>query len=80
MKAVLRVRRKGVVILPKKLREAAGISEGDEVYAEVAGGAIVLKPLRPTVVDVDPSLVEKLLREEYELEEGAGVGGAEGSP
>ncbi len=68
LKSVLKVRKKGVVILPKKLREEAGIKEGDEVIAEASEGMIVLKPLKPKVVDVDPELIEEFLREEYGLE------------
>ena len=68
LRLVLRVRRKGVVILPKRLREALGVREGDEIVAEIREGAVVLRPLKPVVVDVDPGLVEGILREEYELE------------
>lgn len=67
MKVVLKVGRKGVVILPKALRQAAGISEGD-ILAEAGPGFVVLKPLKPREVDVDSSLVEQLLREEVEAE------------
>ncbi len=68
MRFVLKVRRKGILILPKKLREKAGISEGDEVIVEVEKDRLVMRVLKPRVVDVDPCFVEKLLREEYELE------------
>ncbi len=66
---VLKVRRKGILILPKRLRDKVGINEGDEVIVEVKGDKLVMRVLKPRVVDVDPSLVEELLREEYELEE-----------
>lgn len=68
MLVVLKVRRKGVIILPKKLREAIGLHEGDDVIAEVRGDKIILRSLKPKVVDVDPVYVEELLREEYEVE------------
>lgn len=64
----MKVHRKGVIILPKRLRETLGISEGGEVVAEVSGDVIVLRPLKPRIVDVSPEVVEKLLREEYGLE------------
>jgi bifunctional DNA-binding transcriptional regulator/antitoxin component of YhaV-PrlF toxin-antitoxin module len=54
MRFVLKIRRKEVLILPKKLREAVGLKEGD---------------LKPKVVDVDPNLVEELLGEESRFEE-----------
>ena len=41
----LRVGRKGYVILPKAVREAVGIDEGDEVIVEIRDG-IVLKPAK----------------------------------
>jgi len=69
MKVVLKIRRKGVIILPKKLREALGVKEGDLVTAETVDGSLIVKVLKPKAVDVDPKLVEELLREEYVLEE-----------
>ncbi|RLE94588.1 MAG: AbrB family transcriptional regulator [Thermoprotei archaeon] len=68
MRVVLRVRKKGIVILTKDIRRKAGIDEGDELIVEVEEGKLTMKVLRPKVVDVDPNLVEKLLREEYGLE------------
>lgn len=69
MRVVLKVRRKGIIILPKRLREALDIDEGDEVVAEIVDDKLTLRPLRPRVVDIDPEVVEELLREERELEE-----------
>jgi len=68
VRAILRIRKKGVLILPKKLRESLNVGEGDELLAEVSEGALILKPFKPKIVDVDPSLVEKILSEEDELE------------
>ena len=68
MRITLKVRKKGIIILPKRLREAVGINEGDEVVADVIGDKIILRALKPRVVDVNPEVVEKLLREEYGLE------------
>jgi len=68
MRVVLKVRKKGVLILPKKLREEVGVREGDEVVVEAEEGRLTMRVLKPRVVDVDPDLVEKLLREEYDLE------------
>jgi len=69
MRFLLKIRKKGILILPKKLREAVGFEEGDEVIAEVIGNSLVLRALKPKMVDVDPKLVEKLLREEDKFEE-----------
>lgn len=68
VRVILKVGKKGVLVLPKGLREAAGIEEG-EVLAEAREGEILIRPLRPIVVEVDPSVVEGLLREEGELED-----------
>jgi AbrB family looped-hinge helix DNA binding protein len=69
MRFLLKIRRKGILILPKKLREAVGFEEGDEVIAEVIGDSLVLRALKPKVVDVDPKFVEELLEGEDKFEE-----------
>jgi AbrB family looped-hinge helix DNA binding protein len=69
MRFLLKIRRKGILILPKKLREAVGFEEGDEVIAEVVGDSLVLRALKPKVVDVDPKFVEELLEGEDKFEE-----------
>jgi len=65
---VLKVRKKGVLILPKALRKATGIDEG-EVVAEAEENTIIIKPLKPRVVKIDQCIVEELLNEERRLEE-----------
>ncbi|MGC9097075.1 MAG: AbrB/MazE/SpoVT family DNA-binding domain-containing protein [Infirmifilum sp.] len=67
MEVLLRIRKKGVLILPKSLREAAGIEEG-EVLAEARDGVIVLRPFKLKEVEVDRRIVDELLREEGGLE------------
>ncbi len=42
---VLKVRKKGITILPKRLRQAAGVHEGSEVKAKVLPSGILLRPL-----------------------------------
>jgi len=54
----LKVGRKGYIILPKAVREAVGIEEGDEVIVEIRDG-ILLKPVRRNNVD---ELRERLRR------------------
>ena len=65
---VLKVRKKGVLILPKALRKTIGINEG-EVLAEAKEDMIIIKPLKPKVVKIDQRVVEELLSEEKRLEE-----------
>jgi AbrB family looped-hinge helix DNA binding protein len=66
---ILKVRKKGVVILPKELRAKAGIEEDSEVIAEIKGSEVLLRPLKPVVVRVDWATVEKILHEEDKVEE-----------
>lgn len=70
MRVILKVRKKGIVILPKKIREEIGLKEGDPVLVETRGGEIVFRPLRPVIVDVPEEFVDKLLEEEAEVEKG----------
>ncbi len=66
---ILRVRKNGVLILPKKLREASGISGDSEVIVEARENTLIIKPLKPPmIVDVNPELAEKLLSEENMVE------------
>lgn len=45
MKAVVRVHKKGIVVLPKGIRDEVGVEEGSLLQVEVRDGSIVLKPL-----------------------------------
>jgi len=65
---VIRVGKKGVLIIPKKIREEAGIQEGDEIVLETKKGELLIRTLKPKVVDVDPKIIDELLREENNLE------------
>jgi len=65
MEAILKVRRKGVLIIPKNLRDASGIHEGDEVIVEAKDNMLIIRPLKPKIVDIDPGVIDKLLAEEY---------------
>ena len=68
VRLVLKVRKKGIIILPKKLREAIGVDEGGEVVVDAVGDKLIIRALKPKVVDVDPEVVDELLREELILE------------
>lgn len=54
----LKVGRKGYLILPKAVREAVGIEEGDEVIVEIRDGIV----LRPVKRKVNASEIRELLR------------------
>jgi AbrB family looped-hinge helix DNA binding protein len=64
----LRLRKKGIIILPKDLRTTLDLKEDDVLVGEVRNGELVLKPLKPKVVRIDPGIVEKFLEEEGETE------------
>ncbi len=61
---ILKVRKKGILILPKALRDKTGIREDSDVLVEVRGDSIVLKPLEPKIVDVDPRIINRVVEEE----------------
>ena len=70
---IVRVGRKGIIVIPVDVREALGIGEGSLLSLELSGGAIVLKPLKPLRVKLGArvqEIVRKSKREELELEEG----------
>ncbi|MEB3786542.1 MAG: AbrB/MazE/SpoVT family DNA-binding domain-containing protein [Desulfurococcales archaeon] len=58
----LRIGRKGYIILPKAIREAVGIDEGDEVIVEIGDG-IILKPAKRRVNEEE---IRRALREHLE--------------
>jgi AbrB family looped-hinge helix DNA binding protein len=68
-KFILSVKKKGIIILPKELRAAVSLEEGSRVSVEVKDGGLLLKPLRPLVVRLEPGILEKVLSEEGLLEE-----------
>jgi len=70
---IVRVGRKGVIVIPVDIRESLGIGEGGLLSLELSGGAIVLKPLKPLRVKLGARVQEiarESKREELELEEG----------
>lgn len=42
---VIKVGKKGVTVIPKKLRESVGITEGSEVKAQASPFGILLRPM-----------------------------------
>ncbi len=64
----LKLRKKGILILPKELREQLKLKEDDILTVEIIGDKLVLTPLRPKTVKINLDRVDELLREEYESE------------
>lgn len=68
---ISRIGRKGVVVIPKRFREALNLKEGSYVSIELREGAILLKPFTVRRVKLGgrvSELVTECKREELELE------------
>ena len=61
---ILRIGRRGVLRLPKQLLREVDLKEGDEVIVEVEDNTLIIKPLKPKIVDIDMEIIEHLLQEE----------------
>jgi AbrB family looped-hinge helix DNA binding protein len=46
---VVRVGRRGQMVLPKAVREALGVTEGDQLWVEVEGNRVILRPISSLV-------------------------------
>lgn len=74
---IVRVGRKGLIVIPVDVREALGISEGSLLSLELGEGVVILKPLKPLRVRLGArvqEIVRESKREEFELEEGVRPG------
>lgn len=60
--AVVKVGRKGVIVLPKAVRETLGLREGSLILLELEGGEITLRPLTPRRVSLR-GRVSRIVRE-----------------
>ncbi|MHA1593911.1 MAG: AbrB/MazE/SpoVT family DNA-binding domain-containing protein [Candidatus Baldrarchaeia archaeon] len=67
----LKVGAKGYIVIPKSVREAYGISEGDYVAVELRSDGILLKPIRR----VDRAQVLRKLEEHRKRLEKLGIVG-----
>ena len=71
MKTVLKVYNKGIIVLPKWVREKIGISEGDSLIIEVRDSSVILTPLVPKRVKLGgkvSKMVREVKKEEIEFE------------
>ncbi len=69
---VSKVGSKGVVFIPKAIREDVGVNEKDLIIIESDGEKITIRPVRVTRVKASRKIrevIEEALSEEYELEE-----------
>mgnify|MGYP000226885087 CR=1 FL=1 len=71
MKARVKVYSKGIIVLPKEIRELAKIREGDLLFVEVRGNEIVMRPIKPKRVSLRgkvQEIVKEVKEEEMALE------------
>lgn len=71
MKARVKVYSKGIIVLPKEIRELAKIKEGDLLFVEVRGNEIVMRPIKPKRVSLRgkvQEIVKEVKEEEMALE------------
>ena len=66
-KVVTKIGRKGVIVIPKKIREILGIDEGSLVTIDVREGSIMIIPFTPKRVKLGGKASE-ILREVREEE------------
>jgi AbrB family looped-hinge helix DNA binding protein len=63
LEEILKVGKKGIIVIPKKLRKATGINEGVEVKVELLPFGILLRPRIQdpveTLANLLPILIEK---------------------
>jgi len=71
MSQIIKIGKKGVIVIPKKYREVLGLKENSLVRIEIKGNEIVLTPFMPKRVKMGgrvQEIVSKIKREELELE------------
>ena len=69
----VRMGKKGVVVIPKEVRDRLGLREGSLLSLSLRGEEITLRPLRPRRIRLGAraqEIVSEIKREELELEEG----------
>ena len=71
MRARVKVYYKGIIVLPKEIRESVKIKEGDLLFVEVRGNEIVMRPIKPKRVSLRgkvQEIVKEVKEEEIALE------------
>jgi len=71
MSTIIKVGKKGIVVIPKKYRELLGLKENSLIQMEIRNNELVIKPFSPKRVKLKgrvQEIVLKLKREELELE------------
>ena len=65
MERIVRVLSKGVIVIPKEIREEADIGEGSILRVKYEGGSIILTPIEKVIkrVDLPYEVVDKIISE-----------------
>ena len=69
MRYVVRIGKRGFLLIPRRIREIIGVKEGDIVAIEAVEGAIRITPLSPEETGVNVISMEEILEEEVLSEE-----------
>ncbi len=71
---MVKVLTKGIIVIPKKVREKIGISEGSLLSLKVEDGSIILTPAERNITEINlpydtvDKIISSLRREELKLE------------
>jgi len=71
LRNILKVHKKGIIVLPKWVREAVGVNEGDSLLVEIKESKIILTPLIPKRVKLGgkvSEIVRNIKKEEMKFE------------
>ena len=60
---IVRMGKKGVVVIPKEVRDSLHLAEGTPFILEVRGSEIVMRPLIPEKVNLDTETIQRIVRE-----------------
>ena len=70
-RVITRIGKKGVIVIPKGIREALGIEEGSSVIIDIREGEIVITPFTPKRVELGgraSRILREIREEEFKLE------------
>ena len=71
MSTIVKIGKKGIIVIPKKYRELLGLEENSLIQMEIRNNELIIKPFHPKRVKLRgriQEIVSKLKREELELE------------
>ena len=63
VEGITKISKKGIIIIPKNVRDAAGFNEGDPIIVKSENGKIILERLENNIVtvNIDQKTLEEIL-------------------